>query len=167
MNDDLIPNASRPMSRRMLLRRTATAMAGGLLGSPPPASPSSVCPRRPTSSGPSTRAGAPARAKLTDPGEAGEVLVVSGTVSGPDCRTPLPGALLDVWQADHAGLYDIKEPASLHRSHAVPVEGAAPDRRSGALRDRDDRPGRASPSPQQLHNKPASLPGPTFGGVVE
>ena len=31
----------------------------------------------------------------------------------PDCRTPLPGALLDVWQADHAGQYDIKEPASL------------------------------------------------------
>ena len=39
--------------------------------------------------------------------------MLSGTVYGPDCRTPLPGALLDVWQADHAGHYDIKEPANL------------------------------------------------------
>ena len=36
MNDDLIPNASRTISRRTLLRRTATVMAGGLLGAPPP-----------------------------------------------------------------------------------------------------------------------------------
>jgi catechol 1,2-dioxygenase len=113
MNDDPILNASRTISRRTLLLRTATAMAGGLVGIPA-AGIAQQCP--PTSAnvlGPFYRAGAPARAKLTDPAETGDVLVVSGTVYGPDCRTPLPGALLDVWQADHAGQYDIKEPANL------------------------------------------------------
>jgi catechol 1,2-dioxygenase len=62
--------------------------------------------------GPFYRPGAPARTRLTDPGEAGDVLVVTGTVYAPDCRTPLAGAVLDVWQADHAGHYDIKEPAN-------------------------------------------------------
>ena len=84
MNDDLIPNASRTISRRTLLRRTATVMAGGLLGVPATGI-AQQC--QPTSSdilGPFYRAGAPARAKLTDPGEAVEVLVVSGTVYGPD-----------------------------------------------------------------------------------
>ncbi len=113
MNDDLIPNASRTISRRTLLRRTATVMAGGLLGFPATGIAQQCLPTSSDILGPFYRAGAPARAKLTDPGEVGEVLVVSGTVYGPDCRTPLPGALLDVWQADHAGHYDIKEPANL------------------------------------------------------
>jgi hypothetical protein len=34
MHDDLIPNARQTISRRTLLRRTATVMAGGLLGVP-------------------------------------------------------------------------------------------------------------------------------------
>ena len=113
MSDDLILNASRTISRRTLLLRTATAMAGGLLAVPATGIAQQCLLTSADVLGPFYRAGAPARAKLTDPGEQGEVLVVSGTVYGPDCRTPLPGALLDVWQADHAGLYDIKEPANL------------------------------------------------------
>jgi catechol 1,2-dioxygenase len=113
MNDDLILNAGRTISRRTLLRRTATVMAGSLLGVPATGIAQQCLPTSPDVLGPFYRAGAPARAKLTDPGEAGEVLVLSGTVYAPDCRTPLPGALLDVWQADHAGQYDIKEPAGL------------------------------------------------------
>ena len=113
MNDDPILNASRPLSRRALLLQTATAMAGGLLVAPATAIAQQCLPTSADVLGPFYRTGAPARAKLTDPGESGDLLVVSGTVYGPDCRTPLPGALLDVWQADHAGLYDIKEPANL------------------------------------------------------
>jgi catechol 1,2-dioxygenase len=123
MNDDLIPNASRPMSRRTLLRGTATVMAGGLLGIPATGFAQQCLPTASDVLGPFYRAGAPARAKLTDPGEPGETLVLSGTVYGPDCRTPLPGALLDVWQADHAGLYDIKEPASLTDRTPIRLRG--------------------------------------------
>jgi catechol 1,2-dioxygenase len=113
MNDELIPNASRTISRRTLLSRTATALAGGLLAVPATSLAQQCLPTSPDVLGPFYRAGAPARARLADPGEAGEVLVLFGTVYAPDCRTPLPGTLLDVWQADHAGQYDIKEPASL------------------------------------------------------
>jgi catechol 1,2-dioxygenase len=113
MHDDLIPNARQTISRRTLLCRTATVMAGGLLGVPATGVAQQCLPTSPDVLGPFYRAGAPVRAKITDPGEAGDVLVLSGTVYGPDCRTPLPGALLDVWQADHAGHYDIKEPATL------------------------------------------------------
>ena len=113
MNDDPILSSSRTMTRRTLLRRTATVMAGGLLGTPATGIAQQCLPTSPDVLGPFYRAGAPARTRLTDPGEAGDVLMLSGTVYGPDCRTPLPGALLDVWQADHAGHYDIKEPASL------------------------------------------------------
>jgi catechol 1,2-dioxygenase len=113
MSDDLILNASRTISRRTLLLRTATVMAGGLLAVPATAIAQQCLPTAADLLGPFYRGGAPARTKLTDPGEEGEILVVSGTVYGPDCRTPLPGAVLDVWQADHTGRYDITKPANL------------------------------------------------------
>jgi protocatechuate 3,4-dioxygenase beta subunit len=40
----------------------------------------------------------------------GERLVVSGRVVGND-RTPVTGAVLDVWQADTEGLYDLQRTA--------------------------------------------------------
>ncbi|MFJ4830573.1 intradiol ring-cleavage dioxygenase [Streptomyces sp. NPDC088747] len=40
---------------------------------------------------------------------AGEPCVVSGRVLAPD-GTPLPGAVLDVWQADPEGFYDVQRP---------------------------------------------------------
>lgn len=113
MSEDLILKTIRTISRRRFLLRSATTIAGGLLAVPATAIAQQCLPTAANVLGPFYRAGAPARTKLTDPGEEGEVLVLSGTVYGPDCRTPLPGALLDVWQADHAGRYDIKEPANL------------------------------------------------------
>jgi protocatechuate 3,4-dioxygenase beta subunit len=32
--------------------------------------------------------------------------VISGIVYGPDCQTPLAGAIVDVWQANEKGSYD-------------------------------------------------------------
>lgn len=46
---------------------------------------------------------APARARLARPGEPGEALSIAGTVS--NCRQPLPGIRLEVWQATHSGCY--------------------------------------------------------------
>jgi protocatechuate 3,4-dioxygenase beta subunit len=51
------------------------------------------------------RPGAPAKDTLLEPGVHGTRLVISGYVLFPDCRT-VPGAVLDVWQADAAGRFD-------------------------------------------------------------
>ncbi len=55
--------------------------------------------------GPFYKAGAPARASLIDPVSKAEKLVLSGSVSGTDCR-PLAGVALDFWHADERGEYD-------------------------------------------------------------
>lgn len=55
--------------------------------------------------GPFYLAGSPRRAALAGPDEQGDRLIVRGRVLGPDCRTPLEGALVDVWQADAEGRY--------------------------------------------------------------
>ena len=62
-----------------------------------------VSPRR--SDGGHYRQGAPAKDTLLEPGVTGTRLWISGYVLFPDCRT-VPGAVLDVWQADAAGRYD-------------------------------------------------------------
>lgn len=63
---------------------------------------------RPTGSdveGPFYREGSPRRQVLASQDELGERLVVEGIVSGPDCQTPLSGAMIDVWHADTRGNY--------------------------------------------------------------
>src|SRR5262249_41641458 len=60
--------------------------------------------------GPYFRTGAPFRGKVTPPLEPGRLLVVRGRVWGSDTRRPLPGALLDVWQANANGHYDMSHP---------------------------------------------------------
>ncbi|MEK6608058.1 MAG: twin-arginine translocation signal domain-containing protein [Myxococcota bacterium] len=56
--------------------------------------------------GPYYRPGAPFRDDVNVRGDAEMPLVIRGHVLGPDCVTPLAGALLDVWQADADGVYD-------------------------------------------------------------
>jgi len=55
--------------------------------------------------GPFFEAGAPQRTRIADLTEPGERIQLLGTVFGPDCMTPIAGALLDVWQADAQGRY--------------------------------------------------------------
>jgi len=55
--------------------------------------------------GPYFSRASPLRQSLLDPGMAGTRLVLDGQVHGLDCQ-PLPGALLDFWQADGSGEYD-------------------------------------------------------------
>lgn len=62
--------------------------------------------------GPYYRPGAPFRAKITPPLEAGVVLLVSGRVWGFDTRKPLAGARLDIWQANASGRYDNDDPVN-------------------------------------------------------
>ncbi len=60
--------------------------------------------------GPFYRAGAPFRAKVTPPLEAGEVLLVRGRLWGHDTKRPLSGVVIDVWQANAKGRYDNDDP---------------------------------------------------------
>lgn len=66
-------------------------------------------PTSPDIEGPYYRAGAPFSNDLVPPGGMGRRLRIIGCVKGVDGR-PLPGALVDVWQADASGAYDIVEP---------------------------------------------------------
>jgi catechol 1,2-dioxygenase len=63
--------------------------------------------------GPFYRFGAPFRSRLAEAGEPGERIAVTGTVLSADCRTPVPGALIEVWQANHAGVYDTNKPGNV------------------------------------------------------
>jgi catechol 1,2-dioxygenase len=74
----------------------------------PPTGP--LTPTEPDILGPFYRQGAPFRGKLTAPLEPGEVLLIRGRVWGHDTRQPLPGAVLDLWQANRAGRYDNDDP---------------------------------------------------------
>jgi len=56
--------------------------------------------------GPYYRASAPFRAKITPPFEPGPPLLVRGRVWGFDTKKPVPGATLDIWQANAEGRYD-------------------------------------------------------------
>lgn len=47
----------------------------------------------------------PHRAVLAAADEPGQRLIIRGRILGPDCRTPIRRALLDVWQADVNGSY--------------------------------------------------------------
>ena len=56
--------------------------------------------------GPFYRAEAPMRQDLTYPGLSGSEITLQGTVYGPDCVTPLPNALVEIWHCNTEGEYD-------------------------------------------------------------
>ena len=58
--------------------------------------------------GPNHRSGAPYRAKLSPPLAEGTVLLVRGHVRAADSGKPIAGAVLDAFQADARGKYDMK-----------------------------------------------------------
>ncbi len=59
----------------------------------------------PQTAGPFYTPQSPERRSLLESGLTGKRLAVSGYVYSTDCQ-PVPGALLDFWQADDAGVYD-------------------------------------------------------------
>jgi catechol 1,2-dioxygenase len=110
------------LSRREFLHRNAALVGGALLAGPALAG--AVC--RPTGHdviGPFYRFGAPFRARLAGPDEPGERLIVTGTVFGSDCRTPLPGALIEMWQANHEGVYDTDKPGNFTEQTSFHMRG--------------------------------------------
>jgi protocatechuate 3,4-dioxygenase beta subunit len=86
-----------------LARRRADAQTGTLPPTPSCVEKGQATP--PQTAGPFFKLRSPRRASLLEPGMAGTRIVVAGTVLSTACR-PLPGALLDFWQADDRGEYD-------------------------------------------------------------
>ncbi len=62
-------------------------------------------PTPPDVEGPFYAANAPYTTELAGKDEPGERIFIRGTVYGKDCKTPLAGVIVDVWQADTTGNY--------------------------------------------------------------
>jgi catechol 1,2-dioxygenase len=123
MSKDLISNVTLARSRRTFLHRSAVIL-GGALSAGPAFAAERLC--RITESdilGPFYRFGAPFRARLAGPDEPGDRLVLTGTVFSSDCRTPLPGALIEVWQANNGGLYDTNKPGNFTETTTFHLRG--------------------------------------------
>ena len=110
-------------SRRAFLRGGATILGGALLAGPASAAVQECRVTEADILGPFYRFGAPVQTRLAGPDEAGDRLRLTGTVFSADCRTPVPGALIEVWQANSAGLYDTDTPGNFTEVSAFHLRG--------------------------------------------
>jgi protocatechuate 3,4-dioxygenase beta subunit len=83
----------------------AVAVPGGAPLEPTPTCDDGDDPTPPQMEGPYFKPNSPRRTSLVDAGTPGVRLTVTGYVFGRGCR-PVPGVLLDFWQADVNGAYD-------------------------------------------------------------
>ena len=123
MSDDFVPILGVSMPRRMFLQGSAALLGGAFL---PDALAATTKTCRSTAQdiiGPFYRFGAPFQTKLLGPDEPGQRLIVAGTVYGSDCRTRLPNTLIEVWQANDAGLYDTDKPGNFTERNAFRLRG--------------------------------------------
>lgn len=111
------------ISRRVFLCRSAVILGGGLLTAPAFSAKQDCRPTDADVLGPFYRFGAPFSARLAGTDEPGDRLVLTGTVFSSDCRTPLPGALIEVWQANHLGLYDTNKPGNFTEASTFHLRG--------------------------------------------
>ena len=109
--------------------------------------------------GPYYRFGAPFRSRLADASEPGDRLIVSGTVLSADCRTPVPGALVEIWQANHAGVYDTSLPGNFTEVTTFHLRGMLYTNEQGRYEIETIMPGR--------YPVPPNLPGlEKYGGLT-
>ena len=74
--------------------------------------------------GPFYRPGAPFKTDLVQAGTKGEILHFSGTVFGKDGKTPLNGALVEIWHCNEDGVYDNTSDNYVYRaSQKIPANG--------------------------------------------
>ena len=119
-------------SRRSFLRGGATILGGALLAGPASAAVQECRVTEADILGPFYRFGAPVQTRLAGPDEAGDRLRLTGTVFSADCRTPVPGALIEVWQANSAGLYDTDTPGNFTEVAAFHLRGMLWTNETGA-----------------------------------
>ena len=122
MSKVFVLNFDAPMPRRMFLQGSAALLGGAFL--PDAVAAAKGC--RPTEQdiiGPFYRFGAPFETKLAGPDEAGDRVIVAGTVYSSDCRSRVPNALIEVWQSNKAGLYDTDKPGNFTERNAFRLRG--------------------------------------------
>ena len=100
------------VSRRQFLQRSASTVGAAVVGGLPALAAANEC--KPTEQdilGPMYNYGASMfQVKLASDDEPGQKLMLRGSVLSEDCRTPLPGTLIEIWQANDEGHYDKKRP---------------------------------------------------------
>lgn len=123
MSKELLPKRTLVISRRSFLHKSAVIVGGALLAGPAYAAKQACRSTESDIVGPFYRFGAPFQTRLAGADEPGERLIVTGTVFSADCRTPLPGALIEVWQANHAGVYDTQTPGNFTEATKFHLRG--------------------------------------------
>ncbi|MBL8481776.1 MAG: hypothetical protein JNJ60_06245 [Rhodocyclaceae bacterium] len=116
MDKILLPRPAQNVSRRQFLLGGAALIGAASL--PDALAAGKAC--RPTEQdiiGPFYRFGAPFETRLAGPDESGERIAIAGTVYAADCRSPLPNALIEIWQANAAGVYDTSKPGNFTERH--------------------------------------------------
>src|SRR5262245_33170836 len=111
MNSDFASIRALSLPRRKILQGIASLLGGA--AAPSILAAAESC--RLTESdiiGPYYRFGAPFQTKLAGPDEPGERVVIAGKVYSSDCNTPLQNTLIEIWQANNAGLYDTDKPGN-------------------------------------------------------
>ena len=112
MNNQFLSIHGASVPRRMVLRGLALLLGGAVTPRAFAAAEKSCQLTEHDIIGPFYRFGAPFQTKLAGPNEPGERLIITGKVYSSDCRSPLPNALIEVWQANKAGLYDTDKPGN-------------------------------------------------------
>src|SRR5262245_4357445 len=112
MNRDLVSISGLSLPRRMVLQGVASLLGGAFTPRAFAAAEKSCVLTERDIIGPFYRFGAPFQAKLAGPNEPGERLIITGKVYSSDCQSPLPNTLIEVWQANKAGLYDTDKPGN-------------------------------------------------------
>jgi catechol 1,2-dioxygenase len=112
MNGDFVSIGGVKFPRRTVLRGIASLFGGALAPGAFAAAAESCQLTERDIIGPFYRFGAPFQTKLAGPDEPGERLIMAGKVYSSDCRSRLPNTLIEVWQANKAGLYDTDKPGN-------------------------------------------------------
>jgi catechol 1,2-dioxygenase len=112
MNGDFVSIGGLSFPRRMVLQGMASLLSCAVTPNAFAATAKSCKLTERDIIGPFYRFGAPFQTKLAGPNEPGERLVISGKVFSSDCRSRLPNTLIEIWQANKAGLYDTDKPGN-------------------------------------------------------
>ncbi len=111
MSIDLNSRIVQGLARRRFLQRSAIGMGGAALGLSALTAAKECALTEQDILGPMYNYGAPKfQVKLAPDDEPGQKLMLRGTVLSADCKTPLPGTIIEIWQADDKGNYDKKKP---------------------------------------------------------
>ena len=112
MNGDFVSIRGLSLPRRMVLQGVASLLGCAVTPSAFAATAKSCNLTERDIIWPFYRFGAPFQTKLAGPNEPGERLIISGKVYSSDCRSRLPNTLIEIWQANKAGLYDTDKPGN-------------------------------------------------------